>query len=98
MKEHFTNVNKDDMLESIAKKILLPVGECKMWLDHLSCIVQNRKRGAKKAAATRKSKKNAVTPTSTDDNCMDITVSNDLECTYCGTCWRRITAGGMDWM
>lgn len=45
------------MLEDIAKQTLLPVGEIVMWLDHLKTVSDNRKRGAAKAAETRKLRK-----------------------------------------
>ena len=65
LKEQFTT-NKDiPDLESIAKKVLLLTEECRIWLDHLQTILDNRRRGAKKAAATRRAKatsKKAGTP------------------------------------
>ena len=39
-----------------SRQVLLPCAEVKMWLDHLSTVQQNRKRGAAKAAETRKRK------------------------------------------
>ena len=39
---------------------LLTVEECKIWLEHLKTIVENRKRHTKKAAATVRSKKVGV--------------------------------------
>jgi hypothetical protein len=40
----------------MAKKVLLPVCEVKLWLDHLDTVDTNRKRGAAKAAETRRRK------------------------------------------
>ena len=51
LKEYFNNYN-EYTIECISKNVLLPVEECKIWLEHLKTIVENRKRGAKKAAAT----------------------------------------------
>ena len=55
LKQFFNNAN-GETIESISKMVLLPVEESKMWLEHLKSVVENQKRGAKKAAATRKSK------------------------------------------
>jgi hypothetical protein len=61
-----------DICPDLAKRVLLSEDETKIWLNHLESIVQNRKRGAAKAALTRKKKGN---------------VNRDSESeTYCGTC------------
>ncbi len=41
----------------VSKKVMLPAEEVKMWLDHLQTIRENRKKGALKAAETRRKKK-----------------------------------------
>ena len=41
----------------IAKQMLLPVDEVKMWSKHISDVARARKLGAKKAAATRRANK-----------------------------------------
>ena len=46
-------------VKSIARKVLLPTDSVKMWLAHLDVIKQNRKRGAIRAAATRRAKRSA---------------------------------------
>ena len=38
----------------------LPVEEIQLWLEHLQCVADNRRRGAVKAAQTRHSKKQAA--------------------------------------
>ena len=43
--------------EEIAKQLLLPTSEIDMWSNHLDKVQEARKSGAKKAAATRKAKK-----------------------------------------
>ena len=43
--------------EEIAKQLLLPTSEIEMWSNHLDNVKEARKSGAKKAAATRKAKK-----------------------------------------
>lgn len=44
----------DEQLQKIAKQTLLPVGGVVMWLEHLKTVDSNRKRGAAKAAETRR--------------------------------------------
>ena len=39
--------------------MLLPVGDVQLWWDHLKTVADNRKRGAEKAAKSRKEKKAA---------------------------------------
>lgn len=93
LKEFFNNDN-GETIESISKKVLLQVEESKMWLEHLKGIVENRKRGAKKAAATRKSKRSAsnLAALTEGDNHMDISdhseeqENNDTEREFCATC------------
>lgn len=43
-------------VENLAKDTLLSPKEVRMWLDHLQTIRDNRRRGARKAAETRKKK------------------------------------------
>ena len=42
-----------DFIADVAKKVLLTPEVVRLWLDHLHTVLLNRKRGAKKAAATR---------------------------------------------
>ena len=60
LKEFFLSLKGVDatekMVEDIAKKTLLSPRECKMWLGHLKTVHMNRKRGAAKAAQSRKKK------------------------------------------
>ena len=56
LKKHFSKNTPVNHLRDTAKSILLPEEECQIWLDHLRTVIENRKRGAQKAAATRKSK------------------------------------------
>ncbi len=46
-----------DQVTSISKSTLLTEEEVKMWLEHLSTVQANRKRGAAKAAQTRQKRK-----------------------------------------
>ena len=47
----------EEFLESAARNVLLTVGESRIWIDQLSTVLENRRRGAVKAAATRKAKR-----------------------------------------
>ena len=46
----------EDEIETLSRKVLLSTSEVKLWFDHLSTIQKNRKRGATKAAQTRRRK------------------------------------------
>ena len=46
-----------DECVALSKKVLLSPDQVRMWLEHLHTIDQNRKRGAKRAAATRRKRK-----------------------------------------
>lgn len=65
LKDEFSTLKKyppsDDFIQQIARKVLLTPDDTRIWLDHLHTILLNRKRGALKAAATRKAKKSART-------------------------------------
>ena len=50
-------VPEPSQLEVIARKTMLPVCEVNIWLDHLTMIANNRKRGAAKAAQTRRQRR-----------------------------------------
>jgi len=47
-------------VQEAAKAVYLPEDDCKLWLDHLKTVTENRKRGAKKAATTRSKRKKEV--------------------------------------
>ena len=46
-----------EQVNKLAEQCLLPTEEVTMWLDHLKVIANNRKRGAMKAAETRRKNK-----------------------------------------
>ncbi len=50
-------VPDEAIVQELSKQVLLPVDEVIMWLNHLKTVKNNRIKGAKKAAATRKRKK-----------------------------------------
>ena len=57
LKEEFDTVKSypDELLyQQLAEKILLKIDEVKIWFNHLHTIKQNRRKGAAKAAETRR--------------------------------------------
>ena len=64
-------------LLEVSKKCLLPTFAVEMWVEHLRTIAENRKRGAAKAAETRRRKKREKQAKSKD--CEDMV--------YCGMCY-----------
>ena len=46
----------DEVIEATAEKVLLKREDVNMWFQHFQIVEDNRKKGAKKAAATRKAK------------------------------------------
>ena len=48
------------LLIATARNVLLKPEEVKMWFDHLEVVKNNRKEGAKKAAANRKARNQSV--------------------------------------
>ena len=71
-------------LSGICKRCLLPNHEVEMWLEHLKTVQENRKRGAIKAAETRRQKKKAKAPSKTKD-------VYDSESVFCGVCHEPYT-------
>ena len=72
--QRFTNwPPSEQQLRETAKAVLLPPQEVEMWFDHLKTIKENRKRGALRAAETRRKKKNKMAQTVHDVY-------------YCGVC------------
>ena len=83
LKQLFTScsgpLTSDDSLESAAKECLLPIEEARVWCDHLQTVMDNRRRGTKKAAATRAAKK----------------AQNNNYCGSCGQDYRQAVEGQM---
>ena len=57
LKKEFSKLKEyppsQEYIADIAKKVLLTPEVTRLWWDHLHTVLLNRKRGAKKAAATR---------------------------------------------
>lgn len=84
LKDFFSGTKdiSDDLLQNVSERCLLSPEECMFWLDHLQTVVDNRQRGAKKAAETRRSKKpssnHANPPHSTNSSGSTITTSTRM--------------------
>ena len=80
-----------EYITDLAKKVLLTPEDTRLWLEHLHTVLINRKRGAKKAAATRaKSKRSASTPQSKPANNTTAMAHDHLSETYhCGSCGKE---------
>lgn len=60
LKKFYTNLQgtaTEEVIESLAKKVLLPTREVGFWIEHLNTVAENRRRGAEKAAETRRRRK-----------------------------------------
>lgn len=59
LKDYFTSQTSipDIEVQRIAKEVLLPIEDVSFWVEHLRSITENRKRGAAKAAETRRKKR-----------------------------------------
>ena len=56
VKKNLDLLKDENALRDIAKQVLLTPSEVTMWIEHLKAIKARRKKGAKKAAATRAAK------------------------------------------
>ena len=79
-----------DEIESLAKKCMLSVEEVQWWINHITNVNKNKKEGAKKAAETRRKKKNAVT---TRDNALVV-----YKCGICKEVYREQTEESETWI
>ena len=87
----------EQYIETTAAKVLLTPDVTRMWMDHLHTVLLNRKRGAKKAVATRQAKKLARVaesqPTAaTSDNATETTFKSATATSseyHCGQCARQ---------
>lgn len=100
LKEAFDSIKNyppaEDVFSDLSKRVLLPVNEVKIWLDHLMTVHENRKRGAAKAAETRrqrrKDKPEAPTPTHTD------TCESEYQCGECHAVYQDFTDTEEQWI
>lgn len=67
-------------IKATAQQVLLSPADVEMWLEHISTVQLNRKRGAAKAAATRRKKKQTGEPV------LPPTEKGPAETYRCGVC------------
>jgi hypothetical protein len=72
-----------EVIEDTAQKVLLSVDETKMWFEHLNQIAENRAKGAKKAAETRRKKKAQANNSTTNDLPGQSSESTENICLIC---------------
>ena len=75
-------------MKDLAKRVLLPVSEINIWLEHLEEVSRNRKEGAIKAAETRKRKKMEKQQEKSDD----------ILCGVCSGQWEEETDEVEQWI
>ena len=76
----------DDFLKSAAKQVLLPPCEVDFWVQHLKTVMDNRRRGAVKAAATRKAKRQVQQSHSGDEQSQQPSSEGEISQCFCGSC------------
>ena len=87
----------------MAKKCLLPPFEVRIWFEHLEQIQKNRKRGAEKAAETRRRKKAAAMQAAMQAAKQAAPEQSDEadEETFCGVCeqlYAELTEENENWI
>ena len=95
LKQLFSSDNNivfdEEKVQSAAKEVLLPPEECKIWLQHLQTVVENRRRGARKAAATRQAKKTLKTSHDLKESSKNGDDSDECFCGDCGRAYQEET-------
>lgn len=86
-KAHSNNLSELEV-QDLAKRVLLPVSEATIWLEHLGEVSRNRKEGAIKAAETRKRKKMDKQQEKSDA----------ILCDVCGGQWEEETDEVEQWI
>ena len=88
----------DTFIQRLSKKVMLTSDSVMFWLDHLHTVLLNRKRGAAKAAVTRRAKKlNSVAVTLPSDPSSPVSLPSDQTDnenmvnvdTCCGQCEKK---------
>ena len=71
--------------EELAKQVLLPPSEVRIWTNHLKTVAENRKNGAVKAAETRRSRQKQA-------------ATNKEQCGVCGDMYEEETEEVQYWI
>ena len=83
-------------IENVAKNTLLPQQDVRMWLKHLEQIDYNRKRGAAKAALTRRQRQTTRKAKATSSG--SVAVQNSYCCGVCGGIYKEETDEAEFWV
>ena len=101
MKEAFQGLNGEpspSFIAELAKKCLLPPDEVSFWIEHLQQIQKNRKRGAVKAAATRRLKKQATLQAAESGGVTENSTPEAVFCSVCGDLYEDLTDEVENWI
>ncbi len=94
LKEEFDGMSSYPPSESVcadlSMKVMLPVEEIKIWLDHLHTIRENRKKGALKAAETRRRKITSATASTSRAR------ESEYQCGICHAPYQDFRKSGLD--
>lgn len=84
-------------VNEVAQRVLLPPEEVQFWLQHLTTVADNRKRGAEKAAATRSRKSRACYCTVCGQKFVEETEEPELwiQCEKCNA-WLHYDCAGIE--
>ena len=97
LKEAFDSLKSypppESLYSELSKKVMLPVDEVKICFDHLRTIGENCRRGAIKAAETRRRKKNKNTTVPTETS-----TERDYQCGVCHTPYQEFTDTQEQWI
>ena len=91
-KQAFKDSETQGDISELAKKTLLPVDEVKIWVSHLEMVDANRRRGAKKAAATRRKSRSCSRSELTEP------VVATYFCSKCGDAYEEETDEVQNWI
>ena len=88
LKEEFSKSShpiSDDFIQVAAEKALLNQEDTRIWLEHLQTVVENRKCGAARAAATRNAKK----ARHAGQSGVSVVSTSDSTSCHCGKCGKE---------
>ncbi len=94
LKDEFSKMKEypptEQYFKRTAAKVLLSPDTTRLWVEHLHTVLLNRKRGAQKAAATRRAKK-AQLALATDSYAHPTVTDSDYRCGSCAREYREET-------
>ena len=100
LKEYFDTLNtyppSESELNKLSKLVMLPAEEVKIWLDHLHTVCTNRRKGAVKAAETRRRKKQK--PAMSVPDPIDEAKESEYQYGICHTPYQAFTQAEEKWI